>query len=143
MPKQYVDAPPAILSPATSSRCKPARSRPARPMASFFHPVDRLTDEERRDDMKLLRIVANSAMFWALCRQGNGGCFRAQRCRADAHECVGRFTHVLPEDAWDWIEASMQGQRERRPFDDVVEENADAYEAFIEWRTALAKAITR
>jgi hypothetical protein len=143
MRKQYVDNPPSSHSRAPTPSIKPPRGTPNSPMASFFHPADKLTAEQRRDDMTLLRIVANTAMFWALCRQANGGCLRAKRCRADAHECVGRFTQVMPEDAWEWIEASMQGQREARPFDDVVAENPDAYEAFIAWRERLTNAIAK
>jgi hypothetical protein len=112
-------------------------------MASFFHPDITLKPHEHRLNTALLRSVANMATFHALCQQMNGGCFRAQRCRGDAGECVGRFVNLLPEDAWDWIEAVLEGQRDRVPFDELVEKHPEGFEAIVEWRDALARTSGR
>jgi hypothetical protein len=109
------------------------------PFASFFSHDD-LTPEQRRDDRELLRHVANTAMFYALCRQVRGGCLRAQRCRGEPHECVGRFIDLLPGEVWEWIEAALEGWREERTFEEVAEDYPDELAALVAWRDALAKA---
>jgi hypothetical protein len=122
---------------------KPHRQKRApkvRPMTSLFPPDMELTPQESRINTKLLRLVADSAAFPAMCRQLNGGCARTRRCRGDARECVGRFLDLVPDAARDWIDAVLEGKREGRTFDDVAAENPDELEAMEEWRAALAKA---
>jgi hypothetical protein len=135
MPKQHV----TNIAPNPSRR-DTAHAEPPRPMMSFFPPDMALTPQEHRLNTEMLRSIARLATFPMLCRQMNGGCFRARRCRGDAGECVGRFINLLPPDARDFIDAALEGQRAGRPFEDLVEEYPDEFEALQEWRAALALA---
>ncbi len=111
------------------------------PYASFF-PRDNLTAQERRADVTALRKVADNAAFYMLCRQGRGVCTRAQKCRGNPHECVGRFANLMPEEAYDWIEATLRGYREGLTFDQLAEEYPDELVAIAEWRRSLKTAFS-
>ncbi len=106
------------------------------PLATFFpHPT--VTPAERDADFALLRQVADSAGFFALCRQGGGRCTREKRCRGNPRDCVGRFAGLLPEEVHGWIEATFEGYSDHLGFEALAEKYPDELAAMVEWRAAL------